>query len=107
MFDVIVSNGTLIDGTGSPSYEADVGISGDKITAIGDLSEASAQRTINATGLVVAPGLIDSHVHSGGVLLIDPQHANSLRQGVTTEILGQDGLSYAPLSQENYRIYRK
>lgn len=107
MFDVIVSNGTLIDGTGSPSYEADVGISGDKVTAIGDLSEATSKRTINATGLVVAPGLIDSHVHSDGVLLIDPQHANSLRQGVTTEILGQDGLSYAPLSQENYQIYRK
>jgi N-acyl-D-amino-acid deacylase len=107
MFDVIVSSGTLIDGTGSPKYESDVGISGDKVTAIGDLSQASAKRTIDATGLVVAPGLIDSHVHSDGVLLINPQHANGLRQGVTTEILGQDGLSYAPLSQKNYRTYRR
>ena len=52
--------------------------------------------------MIVSPGFIDTHTHHDGVLLLDPQHASSLRQGVTTEILGQDGLSYAPLSSENY-----
>lgn len=107
MFDVVILGGTVIDGTGAPGYRADVGISGETIEAIGDLSKAETRRVVDATGLVVSPGFIDSHAHSDGVLLIDPQHANGLRQGVTTEILGQDGLSYAPLSPENYRMNRR
>ena len=62
---------------------------------------------MDATGLAVTPGFVDTHAHSDGVLLVDPQHPNGLRQGITTEILGQDGLSYAPLSAENYRVYRR
>ena len=73
----------------------------------GDLSQAQARRVINAAGLTVSPGFIDTHAHSDGILLIDPQHADGLRQGITTEILGQDGLSYAPLSPENYRMNRR
>ena len=75
--------------------------------AIGNLSQTEARRVIDATGLIVSPGFIDTHAHSDGALLLDPQHANGLRQGITTEILGQDGLSYAPLSAENYRTYRR
>ena len=107
MFDVVIVDGTVVDGTGAPGYRADVGISGEAIEAIGDLSRSEARRRIDATGLTVSPGFIDTHTHSDGVLLVDPQHANELRQGVTTEILGQDGLSYAPLSAENYRLYRR
>ncbi len=107
MFDVLIIGGTVVDGTGKPGYRADVGINGEAIEAIGDLSQAEAQRVIDATGLTVSPGFIDTHTHSEGALLTDPQHANGLRQGVTTEILGQDGLSYAPLSPENYRINRR
>lgn len=107
MFDLIVSGGTVVDGTGAPGVRADVGINGERIEAIGDLSQAGARRVIDATGLTVSPGFIDSHAHSDGVLLWDPQHANGLRQGVTTEILGQDGLSYAPMSADNYRTYRR
>ena len=107
MFDVVISNGTVIDGTGSPAYKADVGIVGEKIEAIGDLSVAESRRIIDAMGHIVSPGFIDTHVHCDGPLLSEPQHASSLRQGVTTEILGQDGLSYAPLSADNYRIYRR
>jgi N-acyl-D-amino-acid deacylase len=107
MFDVLITGGTVVDGTGSPGFRADVGITGEKIAAIGNLSAESARRVIDATGLTVSPGFIDSHAHSDGVLLWDPQHANGLRQGVTTEILGQDGLSYAPLSAENYRMNRR
>ena len=107
MFDLVISGGTVVDGTGSPATRADLGINGEKIDAIGDLSEAGARRVIDATGLTVSPGFIDSHVHSDAALLVDPQHAGGLRQGVTTEVLGQDGLSYAPLSAENYRVYRR
>jgi N-acyl-D-amino-acid deacylase len=107
MFDVIIVGGAVVDGTGAPGYRADVGVTGDSIKAIGDLSHAGARRVIDATGLTVTPGFIDTHAHSDGALLMDPQHANGLRQGITTEILGQDGLSYAPLSSENYRVYRR
>ncbi|MCI0441289.1 MAG: amidohydrolase family protein, partial [Chloroflexi bacterium] len=107
MFDIVILGGTVVDGSGAPGHRADVGIVGASIEAIGDLSKAEARRVIDATGLTVSPGFIDAHAHSDGVLLIDPQHANGLRQGITTEILGQDGLSYAPLSPENYRANRR
>ncbi|MBM3935412.1 MAG: D-aminoacylase [SAR202 cluster bacterium] len=107
MFDFIITGGTVVDGTGAPGYRADVGITGEKITAIGDLSQAAAKRIINANGLTVSPGFIDTHTHSDAALLIDPQHPEGLRQGITTELLGQDGLSYAPLSPENYRAYSR
>ena len=106
MFDLLIAGGTVVDGTGSIGYRADVGINGEHVDAIGDLSEAQTARTIDAAGLVVSPGFIDPHTHSEGALLVDPQHANGLRQGITTLIMGLDGMSYAPLSAENYRIHR-
>ena len=106
-FDTIISGGTVIDGSGTPGVRADVGISGKEITAVGDLSKAQAGRVIDAAGLTVTPGFIDVHAHSDGALLIDGQHANGIRQGVTTEILCPDGLSYAPLSRDDYLMYRK
>ena len=107
MFDVVILGGSVVDGTGAAAYRADVGVKGDTIAAIGDLSQAQTRRVISAVGLTVAPGFIDTHTHSDAVLLLDPQHAAGLRQGITTEILGQDGLSYAPLSAENYRLNRR
>lgn len=107
MFDVVILGGTIVDGSGSPGYQADIGINGETITAIGDLFSADAEREIDAVGLTVSPGFIDTHAHSDAVLLTDPQHADGLRQGITTELLGQDGLSYAPLSPENYRANRR
>lgn len=106
MFDLIISGGSVVDGSGSAMYRADVGINGEYVDAIGDLSSAQTARIIDATGLVISPGLIDTHTHSEGALLTDPQHANGLRQGITTLILGLDGMSYAPLSPDNYRIHR-
>ena len=100
MLDIIIKNGTVIDGSGNPGIKADLGIKQQKIEAIGDLSDAQASNIVDATGLVVSPGFIDTHAHSDGVLLTDPQHASGIRQGITTEILGQDGLSYAPLNQK-------
>lgn len=105
MFDIKITGGTVVDGTGEPGRRADVGITGDRIEAIGDLSQAEAGRTIDADGLTVSPGFIDTHVHSDAALLTDPQHAEGILQGITTEILGQDGLSYCPLSADNYKVY--
>ena len=106
MFDLVVAGGTVVDGSGSAGYRADVGIVGENISAISDLSLAETRRVIDATGLVVSSGFIDTHTHSEGALLIDPQHANGLRQGITTLVMGLDGMSYAPLSADNYRTYR-
>ena len=107
MFDLLIKNGIVIDGSGQTRIQADIGIIGEKITFIGDSTGKDSNEVINAKGLIVSPGFIDAHAHHDGVLLNNPQHASSLRQGVTTEILGQDGLSYAPLSSENYKIQRK
>ena len=107
IFDVIIRNGTVIDGSGGPARCVDVGIRGSVIEAVEDLGAAQGATTIQADGMVVAPGFIDSHAHSDVMLLADPQHAPKLLQGVTTEVLGQDGLSYAPLSPDNLQLYRR
>ena len=107
MFDMIISGGSVVDGTGAPARRADIGIADGDITAIDDLSAATAERRIEAAGLTVAPGFVDTHTHTEGVLLGDPQHAMGLRQGITTEIFGLDGVSYAPLSRANYLLNRR
>lgn len=106
MFDLIIANATVVDGSGEPAVQTDIGISGERIEAVGSLSDAEANRTIDAGALVAAPGFIDTHAHCDGALLADPQHAHSLRQGVTTEIVGPDGISFSQLSPENYKMYR-
>lgn len=107
-FDVVIRGGTVVDGTGKPGFKADIGISGDRITAIGDLPESATEnaRTINAKNLHVSPGFIDVHSHADAALLNDGQHASGIRQGITTEIIAPDGLTLAPLSPDNYRMYR-
>ena len=107
MLDIVISGGDVVDGTGGPAYRADVGIRRERIACIGDLSQVVAARVIDAKGLTVSPGFIDTHTHSEGDLLVDPQHACGLRQGITTEFLGIDGMSYAPLSHDNYLAYRR
>ncbi|NUT09583.1 MAG: amidohydrolase family protein [Nonomuraea sp.] len=99
-FDVVISGGRVLDGTGAPPYRADVGITGDTIAAVGRLGGAQAATVIDATGRFVAPGFVDCHAH-GDAAVFDPavQRA-ALRQGVTTFVLGQDGLSFAPGSAE-------
>jgi dihydroorotase/N-acyl-D-amino-acid deacylase len=95
-YDVRIINGEIIDGTGKARYRADVGIRGDAIAAIGDLSNAAAKVTIDAKGQVVAPGFIDLLGHSEGAVLIDPHLEGKIRQGVTTEVTGE-GHSPGPL----------
>ncbi|MFJ8624699.1 amidohydrolase family protein [Kitasatospora sp. NPDC093550] len=86
---------TVVDGTGAERYRADVRIAGGLITEIGD--RLTAPEAVDADGLVLAPGFIDMHAHSDLALLLEPDHPAKVTQGVTCEVLGQDGLSYAPV----------
>jgi N-acyl-D-aspartate/D-glutamate deacylase len=97
-FDLLIDGGTVIDGTGAPGVRADVGISGDRIAAIGSLSTAVATKRIDARGRVVCPGFIDAHSHSDLTLLSDGKALSKIHQGVTTEIVGNCGLGVAPLA---------
>src|SRR5881397_3217663 len=97
-FDVRIINGQVIDGTGRPRFRADVGIRGDAIAAIGDLSHVSATTTIDARNQVVTPGFIDLLGHSEGSVLIDPNLEGKVRQGVTTELTGE-GHSPGPINE--------
>lgn len=97
-YDVIIRNGDVIDGTGRARFRADVGIRGDAIAAIGDLSHATATTAIDARNQVVTPGFIDLLGHSEGAVLIEPQLEGKIRQGVTTEVTGE-GHSPGPLNE--------
>jgi N-acyl-D-aspartate/D-glutamate deacylase len=90
-YDLIVRGGSVIDGTGSAARRADIGIKGDRIRGIGDLSAERAGRVIDATGLTVAPGFIDVQGQSGTTLLADGNAESHLRQGITTEVIGEGG----------------
>ncbi len=107
MFDLLIRNGRVIDGTGLPWFRADVGIAGDRIAAVGQLGNAQAKQTIDAAGKVVCPGFVDTHVHGDLALLVDPYHEPAVRQGVTTYVLGQDGVAFAPASPETMRYMRR
>lgn len=96
-FDVIFAGGRIVDGTGAPWFRADVGIVGDRIAAIGELSRASAKRRIDASRLVVAPGFIDMLGQSEYNVLVDNRAASKITQGITTEITGE-GQAIAPLN---------
>ncbi len=88
-FDLIIANGHIIDGTGSPWYSGDVGIRDGRIAAIGKLEGARAKRRIDAAGLVVAPGFIDMLGQSEFSILVDPRVPSKIYQGITTEITGE------------------
>jgi N-acyl-D-amino-acid deacylase len=96
-FDVIITNGHIIDGTGSPWYSGDVGIRDGKIAAIGNLSAAQTKRKIDVHGMVVAPGFIDMLGQSEKTILVDPRLPSKIYQGITTEVTGEGG-SVAPLN---------
>src|SRR5262249_47691746 len=97
-YDVVIINGRIIDGTGSPWYSGDIGIRNGKIATIGNLSDAPRKKTIDAAGKVVAPGFIDMLGQSELTILVDPRLPSKIFQGITTEITGE-GQSPAPLDE--------
>jgi N-acyl-D-amino-acid deacylase len=104
---ILIKNGLIVDGTGSKGFKGNLTIENDKIIAIGEIEEANFDQIIDAQGLVVAPGFIDTHSHSDLQLLIDPYVKPKVMQGITTEVLGQDGISMAPLPQQYIGPWRK
>ena len=105
MFDFIVRNGLLVDGSGNPAYRADVGVRDDIIVAIGDLSSAEAKDSYDAEGKYVIPGLIDPHLHEEWVCMVDGTYGFLLKEGVTTVVNGNCGHSIVPGPLENILQY--
>src|SRR5215475_3276162 len=102
-YDLLIRNGTVIDGTGRPVFTADVGVQADRIVAIGSLGEET-QRAIDATGRVVSPGFIDVHSHDDFAVLDRPLCDFKIMQGVTTEVIGNCGFGAAPAGAA-YKAY--
>ncbi len=97
MLDLLIIGGLIIDGSGNPGFHGAVGVEGERVHVLrGDLGGVGASRVIDARGRIVCPGFIDMHAHSGLVILAEPHHEPKVRQGVTTEVIGVDGNSYAP-----------
>ncbi|MBW2366609.1 MAG: D-aminoacylase [Deltaproteobacteria bacterium] len=99
MYDLIIKNGKIVDGTGNPWFYADIGIKDEKIAAIGNLSSTEAKRVLDASDHVVSPGFIDVHAHGADQLLSFPTADAKIRQGVTTMLDGNCGISVAPLNE--------
>ena len=106
-YDIIISNGRVIDGSGNPWYEADVAINGERIVRIGDLSSDTGSQVIDANGLIVAPGFIDPHTHALRGILDVPNAESALLQGVTTLTEGNDGTSPFPVDEHYQTIIDK
>jgi N-acyl-D-amino-acid deacylase len=102
-FDVIIRDGLVADGNGVPLQRLDVGIRGELIAEIGDLSQARAASEVDATGLVVAPGFVDVHAHSDITILVDPDAQSAVHQGVTTQVFPNCGMGLAPAVGEARR----
>ena len=98
MFDLLLTNAHIYDGTGNPWFRGDLAIRGDRIAAVGALNGATAKVRIDAKGKAVSPGFVDAHVHGDLTVFTDPLHEPAIRQGVTTYVLGQDGVAMAPAS---------
>lgn len=103
----LIKGGMVVDGSGRKAFAADVLVEGDRIARIGDIPAAEDMEVIDAAGLVVAPGFIDTHSHSDLKILVDPGVQPKVMQGITTEVLGQDGISMAPLPVEYVSPWRK
>ncbi len=101
MFDIIVKNGRVVDGSGNPWFRADIGIRDGRIAAVRHLAEAEAKRILDVQDRVVSPGFIDAHSHSDWTILKNNGAWSSLQQGVTTEFVGNCGMSQFPVSDKN------
>ncbi len=107
MYDLLVLNGKIVSGMGNPWHWGDVAVVRDKIVKVGRLGREQAKKVIDAKGLVVSPGFIDGHTHSDLSLFVDPMSEAKIRQGVTTENIGMDGMSLAPIEEKDIPEWRK
>ncbi|MFE0252040.1 amidohydrolase family protein [Streptomyces sp. NPDC059010] len=113
MEELVIRDADVVDGSGGPSYRADVVVDGGRIVSIVQEAAAAgcqrpeARREVDAEGLVLSPGFIDMHAHSDLALLRDPDHSAKAAQGVTLEVIGQDGLSYAPVDDRTLAEVRR
>jgi N-acyl-D-amino-acid deacylase len=101
MIDLLITNGRVADGTGNPLRRADLAIDDGRIVGVGRLAGTQATRTIDADGRLVAPGFVDPHSHSDRTILVNPRAESTIRQGVTTEIVGNCGMTLAPVTDES------
>jgi N-acyl-D-amino-acid deacylase len=106
-YDIGILGGRMVDGTGNPWYYGDIGIAGKKIAKVGKIEKKECSRTIDAKGLYVCPGFIDIHTHSDVTALVFPGCDSTLRQGVTTHLIGNCGLSIAPLKEPNVELMKR
>ncbi len=108
MFDLCIRGARIIDGTGRPGFDGDIGIVADRVAVLGEIpAEAQAARTVDATGLVAAPGFVDIHTHADIALLARPAHLPKVMQGVTTEVFTNCGLGFAPVTDSGLAIQRR
>ncbi len=107
LYDVIISGCRVVDGTGNPWYKADIAVKNGRIAKIGQLAGVGADEFIDGQGLVAAPGFIDMHSHSDLAILVEKEARQKIMQGVTTELLGQDGTAIAPVRPEAKSSLRK
>ena len=103
MRDLIIRNGTIVDGTGAAPYKGDIAIDGDRIVAVGDVT-GPARREIDAEGMIVTPGWVDIHTHYDGQATWDPLLAPSSWHGVTTAIMGNCGVGFAPVRPDAHQF---
>ncbi|WP_226036124.1 N-acyl-D-amino-acid deacylase family protein [Aquibacillus saliphilus] len=106
MYNLLIKNGKILDGTGSPWFYGDIAINGNEIVEIGKI-EAQAEKEIDASGKIVSPGFIDMHTHSDLFILEKPFIEAKVRQGITTDLLGQDGIAATPLPPQYVDVWRK
>ena len=106
MYDIVIENGRLITGTGNPWFYGDVALAGERIAQVGRLADAEAARRIDAAGCYVSPGFIDGHSHSDLFIFVDPRAEQKVMQGVTTENVGMDGMSVAPIEENDIAGWR-
>ena len=102
MYDLIIRNGMVVDGTGAPPRPADVAMQGDQIVAVEPDIEGVATREIDATGSLVTPGWVDVHTHYDGQAIWDPEMSPSIDHGVTTAVMGNCGVGFAPVRPDGH-----
>jgi N-acyl-D-amino-acid deacylase len=107
MYDIVIKNGKIVDGTGEDSYYADVGIKDGRIVKISENIEERSDKTIDATNLIVSPGFIDMHSHSDFSIVFDNKAQSVITQGITTSVIGMCGASLAPVTDEKFEEFKR